>query len=141
MTQYYVGVKIVKAWPEIKDGKEGYTVKYPDGYQSWCPKDVFEAAYFPMGATNDNTVTQEMVEGFLTNVSATSLTDGKTTLVKGEMATGFVEYFPTSCVDPRNYSEEIGKYIGTKRILDGIWKMLGFVVQWGKFGLTKKAGA
>lgn len=27
----------------------GYAVKYPDGYISWSPKDVFEAAYLPMG--------------------------------------------------------------------------------------------
>jgi hypothetical protein len=27
----------------------GYAVKYPDGYVSWSPKAVFEAAYLPMG--------------------------------------------------------------------------------------------
>ena len=41
----YIGVKIVKAEPEVKDGKEGYKVVYPDGYTSWSPKDVFEKAY------------------------------------------------------------------------------------------------
>lgn len=55
MTQQYVGVKIVTAWPEARpvDGndpsivREGYAVKYEDGYISWSPKDVFEAAYKP----------------------------------------------------------------------------------------------
>jgi hypothetical protein len=43
----YIGVKIVQAEPEIKDGKEGYVVSYiedaKDGkvYSSWCPKDIF----------------------------------------------------------------------------------------------------
>lgn len=41
----YIGVKIVKAEPEDRDGKPGYKVKYPDGYTSWCPKSEFEKAY------------------------------------------------------------------------------------------------
>ena len=43
--QNYIGVKIVKAEPEEKDGRPGYKVKYPDGYVSWSPQDVFEKAY------------------------------------------------------------------------------------------------
>lgn len=45
----YIGVKLIKAEPELKDGVEGYKVVYPqpDGseYISWSPKDVFEEAY------------------------------------------------------------------------------------------------
>lgn len=45
----YIGVKLIKAEPELKDGVEGYKVVYPqpDGskYTSWSPKDVFEEAY------------------------------------------------------------------------------------------------
>ena len=57
----YIGTKIVKAepmnlgdynnyrgWmiPEDEDPeKEGYLVKYPDGYVSWSPKEIFEEAY------------------------------------------------------------------------------------------------
>ena len=25
--------------------KKWYRIKYPDGYESWCPVDVFEKAY------------------------------------------------------------------------------------------------
>lgn len=49
MTQHYIGTKQIMAWPKEKDGKPGYAVKYPDGYVSWSPQDVFEAAYLPMG--------------------------------------------------------------------------------------------
>lgn len=58
MTQFYIGTKLVEAWPQTKVVKEegkpdriedGYAVKYPDGYTSWSPKAVFEAAYLPMG--------------------------------------------------------------------------------------------
>lgn len=32
---------------ECETDKAGYLVEYEDGYQSWSPKDVFEAAYKP----------------------------------------------------------------------------------------------
>ena len=41
----YIGVKIVKAEPKDKNGVAGYAIKYPDGYESWSPKDTFEKAY------------------------------------------------------------------------------------------------
>lgn len=59
--KHYVGIKHIQAeplnlgdynkyrgWtiPENEDPKrEGYLVKYPDGYVSWSPKEVFEEAY------------------------------------------------------------------------------------------------
>lgn len=49
MTQHYVGTKIIEAWSAQKDGADGYSVKYADGYISWSPKDAFEAAYLPLG--------------------------------------------------------------------------------------------
>lgn len=57
----YIGSKIVtaepmrrsdwhesKGWPiPMEEGwdREGYKVRYEDGYESWSPKEVFEAAY------------------------------------------------------------------------------------------------
>ena len=56
----YVGAKLIRAYPmdehsfikAHRDGdttknfnRPGYLVKYPDGYISWSPKDVFENAY------------------------------------------------------------------------------------------------
>lgn len=58
----YIGTKMVQAEPVVKvqgqmygigeivlrhneDAKYGYRVVYPDGYVSWSPKEVFEAAY------------------------------------------------------------------------------------------------
>lgn len=41
----YIGTKIIHAEPAQKAGYDGYFVKYPDGYTSWSPKDVFEEAY------------------------------------------------------------------------------------------------
>lgn len=45
----YIGVKRIQAEPQERNGKSGYRVIYgPDGYESWSPKDVFEAAYLPI---------------------------------------------------------------------------------------------
>lgn len=135
MTQYYVGVKIIQAGPEVKDGKDGYAVRYPDGYISWSPKDVFEASYLPMGVSNNNKVTQDMVEHFLNAYKATTLEDGKTTLVASKTLSGFMIYETSSCVDPKNYDVQLGTEIALKRIKDVLWHALGFIVQWGKDGL------
>lgn len=58
----YIGTKIIQAepmtnkqmhekinpgepWTEYHKPKDGYKVIYPDGYESWSPKEVFENAY------------------------------------------------------------------------------------------------
>ena len=59
----YIGTKIIKARPmnrgeyneyrgwtipaDENPADGGYLVEYPDGYESWSPKAVFEAAYRP----------------------------------------------------------------------------------------------
>ena len=58
--QKYIGTKIIeaepcKAWKDTKlhkAGEDGYKVRYPDGYESWSPKDVFEEAYRPTDCMN-----------------------------------------------------------------------------------------
>lgn len=47
--QNYIGAKIVKAEPQEKNGSAGYRIKYPDGFESWSPKEVFEKAYRELG--------------------------------------------------------------------------------------------
>ena len=64
----YIGTKIIQAEPAFRiDGKiypesgpvprslnreEGYRVRYPDGYESWSPKNVFEEAYREIDGMN-----------------------------------------------------------------------------------------
>jgi hypothetical protein len=50
MTQDYYGTKRITAFPRTAnhnglDESDGYAVIYPDGYQSWSPKEAFESAY------------------------------------------------------------------------------------------------
>jgi len=43
----YIGTKIIHAVDEkhSESGREGYRVRYADGYESWSPKEAFEDAY------------------------------------------------------------------------------------------------
>lgn len=45
MTKKYIGTKIVTAFPQEKDGKQGYGVIYADGYTSWSPQEAFDESY------------------------------------------------------------------------------------------------
>jgi hypothetical protein len=66
MTQDYYGTKRVTAWWSSKAGpypQPGYAVKYADGYISWSPKDVFEAAYQPLDAMSFGHAVVALKEG------------------------------------------------------------------------------
>lgn len=79
----FIGVKMIEAVPitacEANDKdyrignhsfeEDGYEVTYPDGYKSWTPKDVADAAYYPLSENNDGTkILKEDVENFITDV-------------------------------------------------------------------------
>lgn len=116
---------------------EGYEVTYPDGYKSWCPKDVFESSYFGLVENNDGTkILKEDVEAFIGNVDVMTVGD-KTTVVNAHTLTGFDMVRHSSCVDPKNYSQELGKKYAMEEVVDNLWAHLGFVLQWAKYGLNK----
>lgn len=53
---------------------EGYEVTYPDGYKSWCPKEVADAAYYKLSDANDGTkILKEDVENFITDVDTITI--------------------------------------------------------------------
>lgn len=138
MTKTYIGVKMVTAWEQEKDGTPGYAVKYSDGYTSWSPKDIFEAAYFCLEDGHNNKIVQNDVDAFVGHITDSQL-DEKTTIVTAETVTGFRQYEVSSCVDPVNYDHALGVSIATERIKNRIWPMLGFVLQWATCGLKKAA--
>lgn len=117
---------------------EGYEVTYGDGYKSWCPKEVADAAYFRLSPENDGTkVLKEDVENFVTNVEVMTVGE-KTTVVNAHTLTGFDMVRHSSCIDPKNYNEELGKQYALEVVTDDLWGHLGFVLQWAKFGLKQK---
>ena len=115
---------------------EGYEVTYPDGYKSWCPKEVADASYFILDEKNDGTkILKEDVEKFITNIDVITV-GTKTTVVNAHTLTGFDTVKHSSCVDPKNYNEELGKQYAMEEVINSLWAHLGFVLQWAKYGLT-----
>lgn len=134
----YIGIKLIDAYPCEKfiagASHDGYNVKYSDGYESWSPKDAFESAYLKL--EDGSKIQSNDFRSMLASVT-TSKIDDKTTLVKAELTTGFVQYETSSCVDPKNYDENIGRDISIKVMENKLWFALGFILQWAKYGLKK----
>lgn len=140
--KYFIGSKLIKARPmtlgeynlhkkwEIPTGEDphrkGYLVEYSDGYQSWSPKDVFEQSYLEINAKDS--ITQEMVTAFVASTFVTKV-GSKTTVVQCTLVNGFIITESSSCVDPKNYDEAIGKQLCMNKINMKIWEFLGFLLQ------------
>ena len=118
-----------KAWKNTdnnKIGDEGYKLRYPDGYESWSPKEVFEKAYMQVG---DNvTITQDNVDNFIKSVDVITMGD-KTTVVRATLVNGFEIVESSSCVKKENYDEKYGAEICMEHIKNRIWHLLGFLLQ------------
>lgn len=84
----------------------------------------------------EDTEYKEDVEKFITNVEVMTMGE-KTTVVNAHTLTGFDTVRHSSCVDPKNYSEELGKQYAMEEVINSLWGHLGFVLQWAKDGLKK----
>ena len=153
----YIGTKIIQAEPARRiDGKVyspdeilpkdtdvevGYRVRYPDGYESWSPRDVFEAAYMPVLnnpqlKTNAPSVSQQMVDDFILETWTTTLGD-KTTVVRAMLRNGFEIVESSACVSAENYDQTMGRAICMEKIKDKVWFLLGFLLQTAVHGVKK----
>ena len=143
----YIGVKMIEAEsmtmteaserlqrPFQNGSEEGYFVKYQDGYESWSPKEVFEKAYFQVG--DNNTVEEHNVNDFIESYDTSQWGD-KTTIVNATLANGFILTEASSCVDPANFSIDIGDRICRERIQNRVWQFLGFLLQCGVNGVRR----
>ena len=90
-----------------------------------------DAQAMPQTSPKANTVTKEDVKENMQDVVVRTLMDfGKpTTYVTVRMKNGFTLRESTTCVDPRNYSEEIGAEICLKRLENQVWLLLGYALQ------------
>lgn len=145
----YIGTKLIEAepanrvdgkiqpvdWPVPNDAtvEKGYKVRYPDGYESWSPKAVFERDYLPISinenlGTNNPSIGQQMVDDFISEVGVTTMGQ-KTTVVRAILRNGFEIVESSSCVSSENYSEELGAQLCMEKIKDKVWELLGFLLQ------------
>ena len=143
----YIGTKIIEAepcpaWKDAgghKTGDPGYRVRYPDGYVSWSPKDVFEAAYLPVIANLDlrttaPSISQQMVDDFIKETEVITMGD-KTTVVRAVLRNGFEIVESSACVSAENYDEKLGAEICMEHIKDKVWMLLGFLLQTAVHGI------
>jgi len=133
MTQNYIGSKQIVAWEQEKDGQPGYAVKYTDGYTSWSPKDVFEAAYLPQGPDGSR-IHEQMVEDFIVGHESTRL--GNHTVVLVKLRNGFTLIEESACVDPANYDHAIGERYALEKAKKHVWKLLGFLLATARNGVN-----
>lgn len=148
----YIGCKLVSAEPAFrvhgkvhnmklfgvlceKDKEQaeiGYSIEYPDGYVSWSPKDVFEKAYMKLDNNKELpsgvSIGEKMVDEFISHTETFTM-GNRTTVVRCVLRNGFVIVESSSCVDPANYSQEMGEEICMGKIKDKIWELLGFMLQ------------
>lgn len=77
-----------------------------------------------------NTVTQEQITNLMDNAEFDVKTIfGKVTVVTAKFPNGFTVVESSACVDPANYSEEIGTEIVKKRIENQLWQLEGYLLQ------------
>lgn len=144
----YIGTKLIEAEPMTRGeyneyrgwtipadenpADEGYLVRYSDSYVSWSPKGIFDKAYLVVD-DNENlpsgvSIGQRMVDEFISYTETHTMGD-RTTVVRCVLRNGFEIVESSSCVDPKNYSEQMGHDICMNKIKDKIWELLGFLLQ------------
>ena len=77
---------------------------------------------------------QRMVDEFVAYTETITMGD-RTTVVRCGLRNGFEIVESSACVDPRNYSEELGRKICMEKIKDKIWELLGFLLQTAWHGI------
>ena len=154
--EVYIGTKIIEAAPAVRKGgkvydltwpiprsmepeEPGYRVRYPDGYESWSPKDVFERAYLPVTINPDlrteaPSISQQMVDDFIRETEVIAM-GGKTTVVRAILRNGFEVVESSACVSAENYDEALGAKICMEHIKDKVWMLLGFLLQTAVHGV------
>ena len=86
-----------------------------------------------------NTVTPGQVDNCIIKkeVKTVEMAGKKHTLVAVELRNGFTCIETATCVDPDNYSEEIGTKVCMERIKNKIWMLEGYLLQ-EKLNLKKE---
>lgn len=133
----------MRGWPALPNENPedpGYYTADTKGHFSWFPKDIYESQNLPI-AGKDNTICQEDVDNMIAYTYFDTLeslgSDGLTTIMVCTLVNGFTITESSSCVDPANYSVEVGAEICMKKIKDKIWFLLGFLLQSGLYGFKK----
>ena len=76
---------------------------------------------------NKNSITPEDIDRIMAGTECkVASVFGKTTVVTAKLPNGFTITESSSCVDPDNYDEKLGRTIAMKRIVDKLWDLEGY---------------
>lgn len=135
----YINCELVKA-ENVPPGRQyGYAISHEDGTRSHAPAEHFEKFFIPVDPNpelvkSEISVSQKMVDEFIAYDEVKTMGDA-TTVVRCVLRNGFVIVESSSCVDPANYSEEMGAQICRERIKNKVWELLGFLLATAKNGI------
>lgn len=116
--------------PPTHHGQSGYLIVYPDGSESWSPSETFDNSHFHI--ENESSIGLLDVQRFIKKTESISFE--KTTIVKSTLANGFEILESSSCVDPANYSRQVGEKNCESLICNKAWAFLGFLLQSARCG-------
>ncbi len=159
--KHYIGCKLIEAEPalringevirqpeggcivEVPSGsivEEGYHVRYPDGYESWSPKKVFEKAYFQVDdsvAQGGEKVSRRMVDEFISHAISCSSPPIEPHVVRVMcvLRNGTTIHEKFDCVDPQLFDENFGEKMCWNNIYRKIEEHLDFLIKMGKNGI------
>ena len=125
---------------EAEESGDGYRVYHKDNMEAYCPKDLFNKVYIEVNDNKDLpsgvSIGQQMVNDFIDKVESMTMGE-KTTVTQITLKNGFIITESSSCVDPKNYSMEIGEEINLEHAKNKIWELLGFLLQTAYHGFKK----
>lgn len=125
---------------EAEESGDGYRVYHKDNMEAYCPKDLFNKVYIEVNDNKDLpsgvSIGQQMVNDFIDKVESMTMGE-KTTVTQITLKNGFIITESSSCVDPKNYSMEIGEEINLEHAKNKIWELLGFLLQTAYHGFEK----
>ena len=125
---------------EAEESGDGYRVYHKDNMEAYCPKDLFNKVYIEVNDNKDLpsgvSIGQQMVDDFIDKVESMTMGE-KTTVTQITLKNGFIITESSSCVDPKNYSMEIGEEINLEHAKNKIWELLGFLLQTAYHGFEK----
>lgn len=125
---------------EAEESGDGYRVYHKDDMEAYCPKDLFNKDYIEVNDNKDLpsgvSIGQQMVNDFIDKVESMTMGE-KTTVTQITLKNGFIITESSSCVDPKNYSMEIGEEINLEHAKNKIWELLGFLLQTAYHGFEK----
>lgn len=125
---------------EAEESGDGYRVYHKDDMEAYCPKDLFNKVYIEVNDNKDLpsgvSIGQQMVDDFIDKVESMTMGE-KTTVTQITLKNDFIITESSSCVDPKNYSMEIGEEINLEHAKNKIWELLGFLLQTAYHGFKK----